>query len=271
MPERHLQLDRLRGRIRLVEEGGDVGGECQVIAQHESPSHDVRVPGHVLRGRVHHGVRSQVEGTLQNGGREGVIDHQQAAHLVSQLRDGGDVGHREKRVRRGFHPDDLGASPPNRARRHVHVGQIHRLRCDALGGFDDAEQFVRAPVHVGRVHDLIPRSGQQANERVFRAHSGRESEAVPRAFQGRDCPREGVGRRVSAAAVLVAVAQLPGPVLNVGGGDVDREDDVAGHRIRSTADVNGQRCKVVTVEGVHALTLRGVQPPRRIGSSAGRL
>ena len=214
VPEGHLQLDGLGGGVALPEEGLDVRGQLQAVAQDERAADHVRVATHVLGRRVHDDVRTQLEGALQDRRREGVVHDQQAAHLVREGSDGLDVRDRQERVRGRLHPHDLGARPANHALGLGQVGQVRRLGGDALGGLDDAQELVGAAVHVCRVHDVVAGARQQADHRVLGAHARREREAVRRPLQGRERARERVGRRVAAAPVLVAFSQLAGPILS---------------------------------------------------------
>ena len=91
VPEGHLQLDGLGGRFTLTEEGLDVRGQLQAVAQHEGATDHIGVAAHVLGRRVHDDVRTQLEGALQNRRREGVVHDQQAAHLVREGRDRSDI------------------------------------------------------------------------------------------------------------------------------------------------------------------------------------
>jgi len=116
----------------------------------------------------------------------GILGDQQAAHLVREGRNRSDVSNQQERVRGRLHPHDLGARTANHALGLGQVGQVRSLGGDALGGLDDAQELVGAPVHVGRVHDVVAGARQQADHRVLGAHARREREAVRRPLQGRE-------------------------------------------------------------------------------------
>ena len=271
VPEGHLQLHGLGGGIAVAEEGLNVRGQLQAVAQDESAADHVRVAAHVLGRRVHDDVRAQLEGALQDRRRKSVVHDQQAAHLVREGRDRGDVGDQQERVRGRFHPHDLGARGADDALGLGQVGEVHGLGGDALGGLDDAQELVGAAVHVRRVHDVIAGARQQADHRVLGAHARGKREAVRRPLQGRERTRERVGRRVAAAPVLVAFSQLAGPILHERRSDVDRRHHVTRHGVGVKPGVDGQRGEGRTVRRAHAPTLRGQGRIRWRVSSAGRL
>ena len=188
---------------------------------------------------------------------EGVVHDQQAAHLVCEGRNRGDVGNQQERVRGGLDPHDLGALRANHAFGLGQVGQIHRLGGDALGRLDDAQELVRSPVHVGRVHNVVAGARQQTNHRVLSAHARREREPVRRPLQRGQRPRKRVGCRVTTTPVLVSAAQLARPVLHVRRRDVHRRYHVPRHGIRVKPGVDGQRREVGTVSRAHTVTVRG--------------
>ena len=271
MPEGHLQLHGLGGGIAVAEEGLDVRGQLQSIAQDESAADHVRVTAHILGRRMHDDVRAQLEGPLQDRRREGVVHDQQAAHLVREGRDRSDIRDQQERVRRRLHPHDLRARGADDALGLGQVGEVHGLGGDALGGLDDAQELVRAPVHVRRVHDVIAGARQQADDRILGAHARGERKAVRRPLQGRERTRERVGRRVAAAPVLVAFSQLAGPILHERRSDVNRGHHITRDRVRVKPSVDGQRGEVRTVRRAHASTLRGRGRIRWRVSSGGRL
>ena len=63
--------------------------------------------GQVLGGGLHGDVSAEFQGTLQVGRHEGVVHDQQGAVAVRQLRNRGNVGDLQGRVRGGLKEDDL--------------------------------------------------------------------------------------------------------------------------------------------------------------------
>ena len=271
MPEGHLQLDGLGGAVALAEEGLDVHGQLQAIAQDERTANHVGVATHVLGRRMHDDVRAQLEGTLQDRRRKSVVHDQQAPHLVREGRNRSDIRNQQERVRGRLHPHDLRARPTNHPLGLGQVGEVHGLGGDALGGLDDTQELVGAAVHVGRMHDVVARARQQADHRVLGAHARREREAVRRPLQGRERARERVGRRVAAAPVLVAFSQLAGPILHERRCDMNRRHHVTSDGVRVEPGVDGQRGEGRTVRRAHASTLRGRGRIRRRVSFGGQL
>ena len=271
VPEGHLQLDGLGGRVTLTEEGLDVRGQLQAVAQHEGATDHIGVAAHVLGRRMHDDVRAQLERALQNRRREGVVHDQQAPHLVRESRDGSNVRDQQERVRGRLHPHDLRALASDHALGLGQVGEVHGLGGDALGGLDDAQELVGASVHVGGMHDVVAGARQQADHRILGAHARREREAVRRPLQGRERARERVGRRVATAPVLVAFSQLTGPILHERRCDVNRRHHVTSDGVGVEPGMDGQRGEGRTVRRAHASTLRGRGRVRRRVSSAGRL
>ena len=258
VPEGHLQLHGLGGRVALTEEGLDVRGQLQAIAQDERTADHVGVAAHVLGRRMHDDVRAQLEGALQDRRGEGVVHTQQAADLVREGSDGLDVRDRQERVRGCLHPHDLGARAANHALGLGQVGQVRRLGGDALGGLDDTQELVGAAIHVCRVHDVVAGARQQADHRVLGAHARREREAVRRPFQGRERARERVGRRVAAAPILIPAAQLAGPILHERRCDVNRRHHITRDGVGVEPGVDGQRGEGRTVRRAHTVTVRGL-------------
>jgi hypothetical protein len=56
---------------------------------------------------VHHQVRAEFERTLKARAREGVVDGQERAPAMRQVRNGRDVGQSQHRIRRRLHEDEL--------------------------------------------------------------------------------------------------------------------------------------------------------------------
>ena len=220
---------------------------------------------------MHDDVRTQLEGTLQDRRREGVVHDQQATHLVREGGNRGNVRDQQERVRGRLHPHDLRTLASDHVLGLGQVGEVHGLGSDALGGLNDAQELMGASVHVGRVHDVVAGARQQANHRVLGAHARREREAVRRPLQGRERARERVGRRVAAAPVFVSFSQLAGPILHKRRCDVNRRHHVTRDGVGVKPGVDGQRGEGRTVRRAHASTLRGRGHVRRRVSSAGRL
>ena len=113
-------------------------------------SHDhVRVTIHILRQAVHHDVRPQLQRSLEVGGQECVVHHQEDVWML--LCDGChclDIHHLESRVGGCLDPDHLG------------VGSDGGLNVARIGGVNKAGLYVHpgnnfSEVSVGSSVDII--------------------------------------------------------------------------------------------------------------------
>src|SRR5471032_3385171 len=76
---------------RRIEDELEAGGEI-VVVEHRNAAHHVRVPVEVLGGGVKYDVRAELEGALEEGGGEGVVDDEQRAAAMGDVGGGAKVG-----------------------------------------------------------------------------------------------------------------------------------------------------------------------------------
>ena len=146
-----------------------------VVADDGRAEEQVGVPAHGFGRAVNDDVGPEAERTLQQRGRERVVDHAQDAPLAREAAQAGEVGDAEQRVRRRFEPEHVGS---------VTCGD-HRL---GVGDVDPPHlrpaellQVAQAvpDVHVG---DLGRDDGrlrrEQADHRGRGGHPGGEGECV---------------------------------------------------------------------------------------------
>ena len=93
---------RAADELTAVQQNGQVG-----VVRRRDAGEQVGVAGQELGGRLHGDVSAEFQGTLQVGRHEGVVHDQQGAVAVRQLRNSGNVGDLQGRVRRGLKEDDL--------------------------------------------------------------------------------------------------------------------------------------------------------------------
>jgi hypothetical protein len=104
---------------------------------------------------VHDDIGSEGERTLEVRRREGVVDEEDRARVMGDLRDGRDVGDPEQRVGRRLDPDDLGLARLDR--RGDRGGVVHGCGgvVETPGLEDLLEQAVGAAVRVVGDHDMV--------------------------------------------------------------------------------------------------------------------
>ncbi|CAM5665895.1 hypothetical protein SSPIM334S_07589 [Streptomyces spiroverticillatus] len=213
-------------------------GDSGVVGDERTPD-DVRVPAHVLGGRVHDDVRAQRDRLLEVGAGEGVVDDELRARRVRDLRDGGDVRDPEQRVGGRLDPHDLRTGRergPDRRR----VGGVGDRPLHAPARDDLGEEPEGAAVRVVRDDDVVAGRQERTQQAVLGSQPRSEGEPAPAALQGGEVLLQGGAGRVGAAAVLVTAAQAPDPVLLVRRHLVDRRNDGAGQGVGGVARVDGE-------------------------------
>ena len=80
-----------------MQQNGQVG-----VVRGRNTGEQVGVAGQELGSGLHGDVRAELQGTLQVGGHEGIVHDQQGAVAVHQLRNRGNVGDLQGRVRGGL-------------------------------------------------------------------------------------------------------------------------------------------------------------------------
>lgn len=242
------QVQRLEAPVGepAVEGGGDGAdgvlqeGEAgaEVVAVEGGDAHDhVRVAVDVLCDGVHDDVGAVVQGVLDVGAQEGVVDDDQDAAGVGGGGDGADVDQAEGGVGRGLDPDEAGVV--GHVRGQVGLDVRGEGDADAVGAGDLGEVAVGAAVDVRDGDDVGP--GGEALQDVGGGGAARgEGEGVLGVLEGGDGGLEVGPVGVAGPAVLVLAHGLADGGLGVGGGEGDGLDDGAGHRVVRRAGVHGE-------------------------------
>ncbi len=228
----------------------DVRGDDQRAAD------DVRVPADVLGRRVHDDVGTERERVLQVGRGERVVDDEQRAGGVRQVRELADVGDGEHRVGRRLDPDGLRLPGPDRGAHGVEVGQVDLGVVDAPRAGDARDEPVGAAVRVVGHDDVVAGAEHGAQHDVLGAEARGEGEGASGGpFERGEALLERGAGRVGAAAVLVAGAetgaQPADAVLLVRRRRVDRRDHrAAGRRgVRPGVDGAGREAAAPPLAG----------------------
>ena len=196
---------------------------------------DIGMPTQVLRGGVQNVVRAECEGVLQVRRGEGIIhQHLRIALDLSHRRNIGDI---QRRVGRGFQPDELGIVL-HRGGDGIHIagindGHLHAPLREII------KQAVGTAVGVIAQNDVVAGAHQDAHHRIGGCHAGGKDAGVIRALQCSQGLLEGAHRRVGHTPVFKAAAQLREAILGERGRSVDRHVDGSHVRIRVISSVNG--------------------------------
>ncbi len=195
----------------------------------------VAVTVEVLGRRVQHQIGTPLEGSLEAGCREGVVDDGQQSPSPGDPGRGAQVGQGQDRIRRRLQEQHPGAIVDRRADRR-RVGGVDPGDLQSAGACQPLEQPVGPAVDV-LGGDQPVAGAQQAEHGVDRRHARGEGtrrrsafEIVQVAFEGRPC-------RVDHPAVAPgrATVQIP---LAIGRRQTDRRRDRAGRRVRLLAGVD---------------------------------
>jgi hypothetical protein len=157
---------------------GQPGAEV-VVRGDQRAADDVRVPAHVLGGRVHDHVGAERERLLQVGGGEGVVHDQQRPRVVRHLGERGDVADAEQRVGRRLHPDDPGLARLHGGAHGLDRGQVRRRPVDAPALVDLGEEPEGAAVRVVGDDDVVAGVAHRAQQAVLGGEPRGEGEPVP--------------------------------------------------------------------------------------------
>ena len=170
----------------------------------------------------------------------------------------GDVGDAQERVRGRLDPHD-----PRRALLEggLHRGQVAHVddaEADAPRAQDAGDEAMRAAVHVAAEEHLVAGAQHRPQQGVFGGEPRREREAVRAALDRGELPLQRGARRIAAAAVLVAAAKTPDPVLDERRREVHGRDDGARRGIELLSGVDGEaRESTGGVLGGHAVPPEG--------------
>ena len=183
-------------------------------------------------------VGAQLQRTLEDRRREGVVHDQQCLVSLGDVAHGGQVRESHEGIRRRLHEQG------SRGRRHrishsLRIIRIHIRERQAEMTQDAIEQTERATVHVLPAHDVIA-GAEQLHDRVEAAHTTPEREPVRAAFERRDVPFERLSGGILPTGVLVSLVDADA-FLHVRGREVERRHDGTRHRVGALAGMDGAR------------------------------
>ena len=190
------------------------------VAHHDGAADHVGVPAEVLRGRMHDGVRTELQGPLDDRRSEGVVDGDE--RVAGPCYDRLDVDHIQQRVGRRLHPDQPGLGS-ERGLERVEVCLVHHVVAQPEAREHLVEQPVGPAVQVRRQQHVVTRIAVRRDERVRCRHAAREARAEA-ALQLAQRALERRAGRVRGARVVEVLDELAGRRLHVGGGLMDRRD-----------------------------------------------
>jgi len=212
-------------------------------ARHHRAAHHVAVTVQVLRGRVHHEVGTEREGLLPRGRQEGVVDRNEGAAGVPELRDRGNVGDAQQRIARSLDPHQLRGPRQGLGKRGL-ITEIDKLYVALAPAPPGVEQPIGAPVAVVRRDDAPPHGHEVADHRD-RCHAARCDDGAAPLLELRERGRQQVARGVARAGVVVA-ALLAKATKGKRRGEMQRGHDTTGcivafdagaHRLRDLTRV----------------------------------
>src|SRR4051794_20881752 len=209
------RADRVLDEAQTLVEGG--------LLDDRRTADRVGVAAEVLRGRVHHRVRAELERALVDRGRERIVDrHERAALALDHAREVDDV---ERRVGRRLDPDQHRVVAYGALER-VEVALVHHVVLEAEAREHLVDEPVGAAVEVVGQDHVRAGARDRRDERVLGGHARGERGGVP-ALQRAQRRLERRARRVGRARVVEVVDELAGRKPADGGGLVDRRDDRA--------------------------------------------
>ena len=117
------------------------------------------MPADELRGRVDDDVGAVLDRPAQVGRGQRGVDDQRQVLGVGHVGQGGDVGHRARRVGHDLGVEQLGLGPDGGGE-GLGVGRVDEGRLDAQAAQRHVEQRVGAAVEGGARHDVVAGAGQ---------------------------------------------------------------------------------------------------------------
>ena len=165
---------------------------------------------------------------------------------LRQVAHGGEIHQVHHGVGGGLAVDHAGGRREGALHR-LDPAHVHEAEGDAVLRVDPLHQAVGAAVDVVTRHDVVT-GAKQLERRVEGGEPGAEGEAERPALEARDVPLERLARGVLGAGVFVALVPAQ-PLLDIGGGLVDRRHDGAGHRVGPLARVHGAGGEAVIAVG----------------------
>ena len=202
---------------RCVVRAAGIRGGCD----HGAEQH-VAVAGEVLGHRVHDDVGAELERSLQQRRREGVVHDREHAALAGRRQQGRQVGDLEQRVGRRLEPEQVGAVEGREHRAGVgDVDPAHGGRPLGLAGAERGDDAV-----VGRVGgDDGAAVGEQRQGSRHGRHPRRQHEGVA-ALEVAERGLEGGPRRVARAGVDHVTVGVVGRGEHERGADLTARHDV---------------------------------------------
>ena len=164
--QRQPAIERARHAAQCILQKPDRLEHRRVSRNHRALN-QIRVSRQVLRHAVQHEVGAQIERLLKVRRREGVVDNDERAFGVRELRDRADVIHEQPRVGRRLEPHERRLRADHALDRGE-IAEVHVLH-DAA---DRLEHFVehaeRAAVHILRHDDFSAGLEIRLEDRVLR-------------------------------------------------------------------------------------------------------
>ena len=204
--------------------------------QDHSSACRIAVPVQILGHRVHDDVRSELDGALQVGAHERVIDRDGDVPLAGKLRNGRNVGHVHGRIRGRFDVQHLGVRAHGHAHsfghRSVHEAEFQPKMHQQLRGKPE-----NAAIHGFRQNHVVS-GAQQTENGIDSCHSRGENVSAVPAFELGNGAFESFAIRVAGTRVVVSLV-LSELFVDIRRSLIDRRDDRARGRIRLLAHMNG--------------------------------
>ena len=193
-----------------------------------------------------------VERPLDIGAGERVVDDDADTVAMRDRARRGKIGDPQHRVGRRFDEQVFGLGRDRwldeLELRRIDVGEVEpELAADAL------EETERPTVGVVADDEMIADSSR-VKHRVDRGHARGKGERGRAALDGREIGFERHPRRILRASVFETLV-LAEPLLDVGGGLINRRDDGAGGRIGFLTGVNANGAESCGVVEFHSVTL----------------
>ncbi len=211
--------DRALGVLHELQPLGVVG-----LSADRDPADAVGMAVQELGGGMHHDVRAEAQGPLEEGTHEGVVDHHPRALAARDGGESADVADLHHGIARRLHPQKGEVSRGLFESRGI--GQVDKVESHAVRRYELGEEAMGAAVDVV-AHDHALSGLHERQNRVAGGEAGSEADPVDSALKGGEVGFEGEAGGILGAPVFEALVFVDA-FLHVGGGEVERCDDGAG-------------------------------------------
>ena len=233
-------IERRTGGADMTQPGVVHFGHVLRVRQ-DGTGEDAALPVHVLGGGIGDDIRAKLEWSLEHGGGEHVVDHEQGAGLLAELCDRCDVDAVEQRIGRALDQDELAAladlALPGR-----HVGAVHEHRLYAKLRHLIGEDPAAGAEQRCRGHDTVAGFQRRQDRRGDCAHAGAGHAAGLSTFDQAEALLQHLGRRAAIAGIDEALFLaghtgfgLLGRIVGISGGQEDRLGNLAELRAHKAA------------------------------------